>query len=381
MKDSARLKILICSDYLPPSDGGVENVIARLTEGLVKDDIDVHVFSLIASDHPLVNLPEEVTVHSANAFDFRRYLGVQSKVSLSAIPKLYRLIRSLHPDIIHLHNRFFYTTPLGYLLARVTRFDGTVITTTHLGEITGIAGIAGTVARVYEQTVGRAVFNRSDYVIAVSEASARHAESLGANESTTHVVPNGVDTEVFHPPEQTVEDPRIIFVGRLVENKGPQDLIAALPNVIEEHPDLAVHIVGSGPLEEKLRRQVKRLRIDDQVCFAGRVESVSEEMRKARVFCRPSLTEGLPLTLLEAMATGIPPVVTPVAGVPEVVTDGETGILVPPRDPSALARWLVDLFDQPEKIESLGTAARQYVIDNHRWEHRTEQLIRICRSD
>jgi len=381
VKDSARLKVLICSDYLPPSDGGVENVIARLTEGLIKDDIDVHVFSLIAPGHPPVNLPEEVTVHSANAFDFRRYLGVQSKLSLSAIPKLYRLIRSLHPDIIHLHNRFFYTTPLGYLLARVTRFDGTIVTTTHLEKITGITGIAGTVARVYEQTVGRAVFNGSDHVIAVSEASARHAESLGANESTTHVVPNGVDTEVFHPPEQMVEDPRIIYVGRLVENKGPQDLIAALPNVIEKHPDLAVHIVGSGPLEEKLRRQVKRLRIDDQVCFAGRVESVSEEMRKAQVFCRPSLTEGLPLTLLEAMATGIPPVVTPVAGVPEVVTDGETGILVPPRDPSALARWLVDLFDQPEEIESLGTAARQYVIDNYRWEHRTEQLIRIYRSD
>lgn len=369
------LTVLVCSDYLPPSDGGVENVVDKLSSELAARNVEVHVFSLEQPDNFQVDLDEAVTKHLVQTFDFRKFLGVQSKFSIAAVPKLYRLLNEIEPDVLHLHNRFFYSTAIGHLIARATTFDGKLITTVHLGTIDGVSNVAGVLAKIYENSVGRFAVRNSDHIVAVSEAVATHATSLGADEPDTHVIPNGVDTDKFYPAEEEPDDRTILFVGRLVKNKGPQDLLWALPEVFDRHPNASAAFVGTGPLRKQLETRASELAISDRVEFRGWVDDVASVMRSARIYCRPSYTEGLPLTLLEAMASGIPPIVTPVAGVSEVVEDGKTGILVPTGDTTSLVTALATLLDRPREVTEIGRLAREHVVETYDWESRVERLL------
>jgi glycosyltransferase involved in cell wall biosynthesis len=107
------------------------------------------------------------------------------------------------------------------------------------------------------------------------------------------------------------------------------------------------------------------------------VEDISEMYDIASVFCRPSYSEGLPLTMLEAMASGVPPVVTAIAGVPEVVTDRETGILLEPGKPDDVEEAITELFDDVEFQQQLSQNAREYVVENLTWEQRTEKVMKV----
>lgn len=249
--------------------------------------------------------------------------------------------------------------------------------TLHLGGVEEIGGINGRAAQVYEQISGRLIQRASDHIVTVSKAVAENASGFGVNRELISVVPNGVDPEKFSPPTTYPAEKRILFVGRLIKNKGPQVLLSSLPRLVEKHPDVTVRVVGTGPLEAELRSITTRLDVEEHVEFAGYVESVAKEMRNADIFCRPSFSEGMPLTLLEAMSSGLPAVVTDVAGVPEVVTDGENGFLVPPDDPDALIKPLSTLLAEEQTKRRLGSTARRYVIENHSWDSRAERLIEI----
>lgn len=380
MVDENNLTVLLCTDYLPPSDGGVEKVVEKLTDYLSSNSIDVHVFSLVSANDSEPSLPEEVIVHLSSNIDLRRFLGVQSKISPWAVTNLYSVIQRIEPDILHLHNRFFFTTITGYLVGRASRFDGKLVTTVHLGEIDGITGFSGGLSSLYERSLSKMVVGNSDEIVAVSDAAANHAISLGADTSKTHVVPNGVDSDKFRPPMKCRNLKRILYVGRMVENKGPQDLLPALPGVFDQHPDVEAVFIGTGPLRSGLKEQSRELGISDKVTFQSRVSDMSVCMREASIFCRPSYTEGLPLTLLEAMASETVPVVTPVAGVPEVVVNGENGVLVPTKDTSTLTNSLNILFNNQEMIDEMGWKARNYVIENHSWASRSKRILDIYRS-
>src|SRR5262249_39705450 len=123
--------------------------------------------------------------------------------------------------------------------------------------------------------------------------------------------------------------------------------------------DFRLHIAGDGPCRAELERQAARLGLGEAVRFLGAVRDVPALLGGARLFVLPSLSEGVSLTLLEAVARGLPGVAAAVGGNPEVVADGETGLLVPPRDPPALARAVLDLWTRPESCARLGRAGRR----------------------
>jgi glycosyltransferase involved in cell wall biosynthesis len=133
-------------------------------------------------------------------------------------------------------------------------------------------------------------------------------------------------------------------------------------------------------MRSELEQLVGKLNLADRIEFCGFVESVAEEMRRADIFCRPSLSEGMPLTLLEAMASGLPVVVTPVAGVPEVVAHNQNGILVPKNDPASLSTALSDLLADEQRCRELSTAAREEVVNEYSWQSRTEQILGVYRD-
>jgi glycosyltransferase involved in cell wall biosynthesis len=167
-------------------------------------------------------------------------------------------------------------------------------------------------------------------------------------------------------------------VGRLCDVKGQRELIAALAQV----PDARAVLVGAdleqrGAFQDALEREADRLGVRDRVVFAGRREDAAELLAELDVVALPSWTEGLPLVVLEAMARRRPVVATPVGGTPEVVVDGETGLLVPPRDPDALAGALRRLLDDAELRRRMGDAGYARVRDRFSADSMTGRVLAI----
>jgi glycosyltransferase involved in cell wall biosynthesis len=357
---------------LPPSDGGVEQVVQKLAFLLIEEGFEVGIFTLDDGDreYDLADVPE-ISFYSSSAIDLTNTIGLQSMLSVSALRDFRHVLLDFNPDIVHAHNRFFYTSALAAVYS--IRFDFKLVTTLHLGDIGMISGIGGVAAKAFEQTVSRFVISQSVQVICVSAAAESVAQSLGADR--TEVIRNAVDIHEFSP--SPTDGKSLLYIGRLVRNNGIEDLMSALPGILEIHPDAEIHIVGSGPMEDKVQKKIQAADLSEPVTVHDYVEDISKMYDIASVFCRPSYSEGLPLTMLEAMASGIPPVVTAIAGVPEVVTDGETGILLEPGNPDKVEEAITDLFNDIEHQKKLSKNAREYVVKNLTWEQRTEKVIKV----
>lgn len=375
MARHSKMRILICSDYLPPSDGGVEQVVQKLTMNLVEEGYEVGIFTLNDGNREFdLQSHPNVSFYTASAIDLTDTVGLQSMFSLSALREFRRVLQEFQPNIVHAHNRFFYTSALAALYS--LRAEYKLVTTLHLGDIGMISGIGGAAARTFEQTVSRFVISRSDQVICVSSAAESIARSLGAKR--TAVIRNAVDIKEFSPVP--TKEKSLLYIGRLVRNNGIQDLLNALPGVLEAHPDAEVHIVGNGPLEAEVYESIRVAKLSDSVTVYDYVPDISEMYDRASVFCRPSYSEGLPLTMLEAMASGVPPVVTAIAGVPEVVTDRKTGLLLEPSRSDQIEAAIVELFDDETFRAELARNAREYVVNNLTWEQRSREVSDVYQN-
>lgn len=171
------------------------------------------------------------------------------------------------------------------------------------------------------------------------------------------VIENGVDLSRFTPPpEPPSGPPRLICVARLDPIKAHKDLLTALKHLLPRWPDLSLDLVGAGPMKQPLEQQAHALGIVDRVRFLGGRTDVPQLLQAAHMFVLTSLSEGMPGSILEAMATALPVVATRVGGVPEIVDHERTGMLVPPGDPPALAVALGKLLSDPAKAREMGLA-------------------------
>nr|WP_240895218.1 glycosyltransferase family 4 protein [Kineococcus siccus] len=172
---------------------------------------------------------------------------------------------------------------------------------------------------------------------------------------------------------------RVLFVGRLVPEKGPDVLLDAVQRVLARDRRVEVAVVGAGPLAGDLRRTVDERGLAGVVRLLGAVgqDDLPAWYRWADVFCLPSYAEGVPVVLMEAMATELPVVTTPVAGIPELVEDGVSGHLVAPGDAAAVADALVRLVDDPQTRAALGRRGRARVLAEFAPETNARRLARL----
>lgn len=195
----------------------------------------------------------------------------------------------------------------------------------------------------------------------------------------------GIDTDKFSPQEKPAEERYILCVGRHTEKKGIDTLLKAFAKIAKQYPDVSLIQVGSGDLEPQLKALTATLNIGDQVKFLGNqpYHKVQALMAEAEIFALPSQTakdgdsEGLPFVVLEAMASGKPVAATWHSGIPEAVTDGETGYLVPEKADQALASALDKLLTQRSVAQAMGRRGREIVCERFNIHTQTRKLESI----
>ena len=189
-------------------------------------------------------------------------------------------------------------------------------------------------------------------------------------------VGTGVNHQVFVPPPQTkqLSEPYVLYAGRLLERKGLIALLRAASLVSKEAPGVKFLLLGDGPLKNYLEKEAERLHIQSRflllghIPFRARQQELIEFYQRAAIFVQPSLYEGLPATLLEAMACGRAVVATTVGGHPDAIRHGTNGLLVPPNDPQALATSLLTLLQDGTMRQALGQAARNTIEERFTWD-------------
>jgi glycosyltransferase involved in cell wall biosynthesis len=222
---------------------------------------------------------------------------------------------------------------------------------------------------------------RLDRIVTVSEASRREIERyFGIPEKDVDVVYNGTDTELFRPVPGTPKEADLLFVGRTEDRKkGLGTLLEAL-TFLPEHVTLKI-VDGRIPDDGLVTRFVRQHRLERRVILHRRLLEIPELVREystARIAVVPSFFEGFGFPASEAMACGLPVVANAAGALPEVVgSDGEAGLLVPARDPRALAAAIAGMLAEPRRAEEMGRAARRRVERIFRWEDAAAGLVRV----
>jgi glycosyltransferase involved in cell wall biosynthesis len=276
---------------------------------------------------------------------------------LAQMPRLAALIRSRTPDLVQLHGQF--AGSLGQIsvqLAGRPRSLYTVQWPSYLDD-------TGPWSRLRNHVAERVSCGFSTAVVAVSENDRRTLVERGLCSADKITVIHNA-----YRSEGTEEGPGsapaganggvIGFVGRLTDQKGCEYLVRAVPQVLARFPRTKFVIVGDGPERGRLERLADELQVTAAVDFAGYQASPISHIQAMDVVAIPSIYDPFPLVTLEVMALGRPVVGSAVGGIPEAVEDGRTGLLVPPREPAALAAALVQLLDAPELRRVMGEAGR-----------------------
>lgn len=268
-------------------------------------------------------------------------------------------------DVVHTH--MSKAVLVGATAARLTRVPLVINTAHNLGFLALPNPALRALFWIYDKMLFWAC---CDVIVTVSE-SVRAGVVRGriASDGKVVAIANGIDPDRFNVPPEVRRDtrtllsgsdgPLIVTVARLVWFKGLDTLIDAVPALLARHPRARIAIVGDGPLREILEARADALGLADRIVFLGERRDVPEILAAADIFVLPSVSEGMPISILEAMAASRPVVATRVGGVPDLVSEDETGIVVPARDPEALSAALIRLADDPALAGGMGAAGRQ----------------------
>ena len=295
---------------------------------------------------------------------------------LVAAQRIARIARAGRFDVVHAHTSHAHS--LALLAAKF--FGGAPIMVAHRRVDFHIRpGLFSIGAAKYRLGVDR--------IIAISRAVRDVLVSDGVPQENITVIPSAVDLGRFEGitrkaalrAELGVPDDAVLIgnVGYLVGHKAHEYLIRAAPLVLDEIPNAYFLIAGSGPRLRELKSEAEGQGVSSRVLFAGFRPDVPHLLLEFDVFALSSWGEGLCSTLLEAMAMRCPIVATSAGGVPEVILDGETGILVRPRDPEALARGIVSMVQRPELAKQMAENAHRRVREKFSSDALVEQTLRL----
>lgn len=240
------------------------------------------------------------------------------------------------------------------------------------------------------ETYGRnykTLFDVAKAIVVVSTDMFKQLEKLGCPKEKIHLIPCGIDTEFFQPNAE-IERNDFIACGRFVEKKGIQYTLEAFKKLTIKHPMAQLKLIGGGPLEKELKTRVEKYNLQSNVQFLGILsqEQVCQQLQSALCYVQHSIktesndSEGTPVSMLEALATGLPVVSTKHAGIIDLVRDRENGFLVTERDVENMYLCLLKIYESRQLSEELGRNARASFHHQYKKEHSIQKLTQLINS-
>lgn len=371
------MKICLVNALFHPFSGGVEKHMYELSRELVKQGVDVTIITARIEGTPEYEEIDGVKVHRVPCMEIKVPGLYPPPMIVSPVfyGYLKRLDRQYNFDVIHLQNRFFVDFDMASIYSKL--HGKPFMMTIHNARPVGISLPITILGSLYDWLIGRWPFAMADRIIAVSEWVKYDIAKYMINKDKIIPVHNGINVNSFTPQGRTNvrnkygigNKPMLLFVGRVITQKGLDYLIDAMPLILEKHPDTKLLLIGRGNLLDHLKGKVKDMKLEDSVLFSGYIseEMLIEAYGTCDLFVLPSVWEVLPIAILEAMSSGRPVVCTNAGGNRELVRDGKNGYVVPMRNPEALAGRVNELLSSPETMKQMGAMSRKMAEEEFDW--------------
>jgi glycosyltransferase involved in cell wall biosynthesis len=378
-------KILIFAGYFYPRVGGYERIIYDLSKRLVKRGYEIHIVTCNTENVLEYEELDKIRIYRLSSWNLLDNIYPIPKLNFKLFILFYSLLRKNY-DIINTHTRFFIISFMGAIFAIVKRIP--LVHVEHGSTHSVLKSKFVSIVNIfYDHLVGWLIANTAHKIVGISKSSCNFLKHIGAKEPI--LIPDGIDLAVFRKVDTDMrkkldlENYTIItFIGRLIYAKGAQDLIAIFPKIKEKNPNTKVIIIGDGPYKKELQKMIDR-ECKTDILFLGTKtpQEIVELLSITDIFVNLSYSEGFGITALEAGAVGVPIIATKVGGVPELIKDYETGIIINPGDREHLYNAIVELIDNPDLRKKLSNNIRSHVKNNYSWDvviMKYAQLFREC---
>jgi len=365
------MKILrVTFNLYPSSIGGVELHAHEMSRLQAREGHDITVFTY-RTDSEQVYSEDRDGYHIIRSDVHLCLFG--NTISFSQLSSLLKYWDSY--DIVHAHSHLFFSTVL-CTLAR--KFRSTPLIVTNHGLVSQTA--PQWLQKIYLPTIGRWIFRTADAVICYTKTERDQMVDLGVSPDKIHVIHNGIDTNVFVPSNPTSPKKQILWIGRFTPGKGVEYLLKGFQAFSREFPDYTLVMVGRGPLKDDFIRMIQEMDLEDKVVLRdfipnGELPSLYQD---SLLFILPSLEEGVPRTILEAMACERPVVCTALPQLVDIVSG--CGLLIPTGDAGAVADALSTLVSDPALARNLGQSARAKVVSQYSWDDTVAKTLDLYAS-
>jgi len=373
------MRILVLIHEYPPVGGGGGRVAQDLCQRLASNGHEIHLLTAQCGDLPALEEQDGLVVERLPSWrrePFRADLKAMAGYVLAALRRGLSLARRWKPEIIHAH----FAVPAGaaaWLLSVLTGIP--YILTAHLGDVPG--GVPEKTGKWFRWIFPFTppIWRRAGAVIAVS-AFTRQLALQSYPDVPVEVIPNGVDLKALDPGEMALQDPpRVVFAGRFMPQKNPLQVVRALA-AVRDLP-WQCEMLGDGPLMEAVQQEIAACGLQERILLRGWVtpEQVLQAYARSDLLFMPSLSEGLPVAGVQALAMGLALVVSRIGGWVDLVQEGQNGVMIPVDVPEGFADALRELLGSPEKLYAARQASRR-LAERFDLDGITEAYERIFRS-
>lgn len=378
------MKILQIVPYFFPYIGGQENYVKNLCKQLIKNG---HCIDLITSNFPKSNKNENY-----EGIQIIRYSCIFRPLRNPITPKFFFPNLEINGyDVIHTHNEHSFAAIISVLHSIV--YKKPLVITCH-GQLFFGNPIYDIIEKIYSRIIGKIIFSKANAIIALSTSDKKYIESFGIKPNKIHIIPNGIDpTEInaFQLSNQDIESFKvrnsisdkfiILFVGQIIHRKGIIYLLKSIPLIVEKtDKNMLFLFVGNGDYYHEALAQVKKLGIEKYTYFTGSVSSkeLIAFYQASNLFILPSLSEGLPTTILEAMYFNLPVISTDIPGVRDHFSNHT--ILVQPCNENQIADSIINILDDERLAKKLASNGREYIVSLYTWDHIVTKYENVFRG-
>ena len=369
------MKFCMVNAFFHPYIGGTEKHMYELGRRLAKQE-DLYVLTSRLKNTKEYEELENMKIFRVKAKEYKMPLIYPPPLVIArdARKKIEKLDKEIDFDVFNLHGRWF--PDFGHVVKYANRKGKLVTLTLHNGRPVGISPLVTVLGTSFDIAYGKKLLKKVDKIIAVSSAVREDISKYGLNKDKIVVIHNGVDTEVFKPSERVFKeqyegcDNLLLFVGRIIEQKGLDHLIDAMPRILKEYPSTKLLIVGKGKMKPRLIKKVKKMDLNKEVIFPGFIdeELMPNLYSSADVFVLPSLWEVLPIALLEALSCGAPLLASDAGGNPEIVENGKNGFIFEKRNDEELIEKLRIMLDDHTLRKNMRRESRETALKKFDWD-------------